>query len=128
MPEPTSSGGHVPWGCPSGEYDVPEYVNALVCGLLSELSRVYWNRTQTRYELGHATGVPGLDVRSYWCGDEESSEASLPNLAFGNVEIRWYKYPGRGMSCNREMTPAQWVTWFDACMLAIRATEPNHRT
>ncbi|HUU93150.1 MAG TPA: hypothetical protein VM238_18305 [Phycisphaerae bacterium] len=45
----------------------------------------------------------------------------LPNFKFEDVEIRWYKNPGRGMSCNRKMTERQWRRWFDRCVGVIRA-------
>jgi hypothetical protein len=46
-----------------------------------------------------------------------------PNLAFEGVEIRWYKYPGRGMSTNKSMPPDHWVEWFDRFLAVIRAAD-----
>ena len=47
----------------------------------------------------------------------------LPNFEFGEVEIRWYKHPGRGQSCNVKWDERQWRVWFDECMKAIAQWE-----
>ena len=43
-----------------------------------------------------------------------------PNFKFDGVELRWYKYVGRGMSCNRDWNEKQWRNWFDKCLKTIR--------
>lgn len=47
----------------------------------------------------------------------------LPNLAFGDVRVNWYKHLGRGTSTNVDWNEKQWREWFDAVMAAIRAYE-----
>jgi hypothetical protein len=113
------------FGAPTGEYDLPEYAEALFFGIWREIVRVFCNKNQRDMDSRGADdpGVPGITVRPYWWGDEDAPEASLPNFAFGEAQIRWYKYPGRGMSCNVTWTPDQWVAWFDAAIAAIRAFE-----
>ncbi len=37
-----------------------------------------------------------------------------------SVKISWYKYPGRGMSCNRLFDCQQWVLWFNDCVQVVR--------
>lgn len=46
-----------------------------------------------------------------------------PNFQFEDVEIRWYKYPGRGMSTNKDWTSDEWRAWFDRCLKTIRDFE-----
>lgn len=116
--------GHCCFGCPTGECELPDFAEALFWHLWREIGRVYWNRTQTEFpDGGTDPGIPGIVIRPYWWGDEDAPEAASPNFAAKGVELRWYKYPGRGMSCNVECTPARWVSWFDACLSDIRGTE-----
>lgn len=118
-------------------FDVPEYVDALVDALLREFSVTYWNHLQVNFPMDESAAyrpevadgrypilnVPGLQVRSFWWGDEDDEvQAGLPNFAFEDVAINWYKHPGRGMSANVEKDPAQWVAWFDRALAAIRST------
>jgi len=44
---------------------------------------------------------------------------SLPNMAFGEVRINWYKYPCRGTSCNVDWDEKQWRIWYDALILTL---------
>lgn len=118
----------------STEYDAPEYVVALLMAILHEYRRVYWNVHQQDCEifggsftsdddLGQALGIDGLDVRSYWWGDENDPRADLPNFAYGDVAITWYKHAGRGTTVNVQWEPAAWVAWFDSVVSAIRAAD-----
>jgi hypothetical protein len=45
-----------------------------------------------------------------------------PNFRCGDVEVRWYKYIGRGMSVNREVTRAEWRDIFARCEASLGAT------
>lgn len=43
----------------------------------------------------------------------------LPNFRCEDVEVRWYKYIGRGMSVNREVPRAEWRDIFAKCFASI---------
>lgn len=103
------------------EFEVPEHGRALLMYLLSEIGRVYWNREQKEWDLSAMPDpkIPGLRVRPFnWADDN-----ALPNFVFGDVEIRWYKHPGRGLSCNRDLDASGWIKWFGECLSAIQAEE-----
>lgn len=106
------------------QFDLPEYVTALFFAIKGEIERVYWNRHQHEWDGYENPGIPGIAWKLYYWGDDEA-EVAAPNFTFEDVEIRWYKYPGRDMSCNKEWKPEQWVVWFDRCMATIRRTEAN---
>lgn len=118
--------GQAIFGAPTGEYELPRYAEALFSAIWREIARVFWNREQREFDSrgNDDPKIPGFTVRPY-CYDDESEEAKLPNFTFGDdfihgrVELRWYKYPGRGMSCNVEWNPDQWVAWFDEAMTAL---------
>lgn len=54
----------------------------------------------------------------------------LPNFQQGDLQVRWYKYLGRGMSTNREITHSDGIAIFESCMAALteweRANTPEH--
>jgi hypothetical protein len=54
-----------------------------------------------------------------WCVSEQ------PNFGISGdaVQIRWYKYPGRGMSVNVALDAVGWVAWHDRAMLELRRAE-----
>jgi hypothetical protein len=115
--------GQAVFGAPTGEHELPEYALALFRGVWREIARVFWNREQREFN-GYGTEdpkLPGFTVRPY--RSDDTPEAELPNFVFGDAELRWYKYPGRGMSANVDWKPDQWVAWFDAAMKAIRDYE-----
>jgi len=114
--------GQALFGNPHGKYDCPEYVCALFDYILGEISRVYWNNNQKAWDYYDDPQIPGIEYRSY-CWDSDSEDAQKPNFKFKDVEIRWYKYPGRGMSINVNWSEPQTRRWFDECIAAIRNCE-----
>lgn len=46
-----------------------------------------------------------------------------PNFKHEDVEIRWYKYPGRGMSTNKDWNAEEWKQWLRRCLATVRAFE-----
>jgi len=116
--------GQALFGNPAGEYGFPEYAFALLNHLFTEISRVYGNLNQKDWRYLSDPGFPGIEVRPYYWG-EDPEDAAKPNFSFGGVEIRWYKHPGRSMSCNLVKTEVEWVAWFNDCLKAIRDLEPR---
>jgi hypothetical protein len=55
--------------------------------------------------------------------------SQLPNFGIlaDAVQIRWYKYPGRGMSVNVQLTTDEWVAWHDRVMAALDRVDHDHR-
>lgn len=49
----------------------------------------------------------------------DNTRAHLPNFSCGDVEIRWYKYIGRGMSVNREVSRGEWEALFARCFASL---------
>ncbi len=118
--------GQAVFGQDSEEFEVPEHGKALLMYLLSEVTRVYWNRNQKEWEWSEMPDpqIPGLQVRPYNWSDDDAP----PNFVFGDVAIRWYKHPGRGLSCNRDLDkePDGWIKWFGSCLAAILKANDDH--
>ncbi len=74
-----------------------------------------------------------FEMHPYWWGDctcgvdeedEETPHSSecryvLANFKCGAVEVRWYKYIGRGMSVNREVSRKEWRDIFARCEASL---------
>jgi hypothetical protein len=128
MGEYTPELGQLLFGCPTGRYDVPDYGVALIEWCMKEIERVYWNRNQREWDRYTDPQIPGIIYRPYYWGDDEV-EMELPNFQLeGNqFEIRWYKHCWRGVSCNINYTPGQWVEWFDEVIKRIQRYDKNGR-
>lgn len=111
---------------PTGDFGTPEYADALIEALFSEIDRVYWNTNQESWERYTDPKMKGVEVRNY-CWDDDSEETKKPNLKFSHSpqEIRWYKYPGRGQSCTVKMDEKEWVEWFGNAMKIIRKSDKH---
>lgn len=114
--------GQAAFGCPWAQYEVPTYAEALLLYLLDEVGRTFWNRFQAEWNKHDDPEVPGLEYHHYYWGNDED-EAAKPNFKFEDIEIRWYKYPGRGMSCTKKLTVQEWAEWFTRCLAVIVAQD-----
>lgn len=45
------------------------------------------------------------------------------NFQHEDVEFRWYKRPGRGMSTNKDWSADEWRAWHARCLATVRAFE-----
>ena len=117
--------GQACFGNPWGEYEATEPVQSFLMYILDEIARVFWNNQQQEWDRHEDPNIPGIEFRGYyWGGDEE--EAAKPNfklLSMPEVELRWYKYPGRGLTVNRYRSLEEWALWFEECLAVIRAVE-----
>lgn len=117
--------GQAVFGCPTSEYELPEFAEALLMYILNEIERVYWNVNRKEWENYQNPGIPQIKVRPYYWGEDEK-EARKPNLQYHDVQIFWYKYPSRGVSCNILKRENEWRSWFDSCLKTIREYENDN--
>lgn len=110
--------GQAVFGAPWSEHELPPIAELAFMGALDVLSTAAWNHLQRTVDFRNEEDMvkvneimPNLEVHAYFWGEDEERE-KLPNFKFRDVEIRWYKYPGRGMSTNIETSPAAWSEWF----------------
>jgi hypothetical protein len=117
-------------------YDLPEYVIAMFEYVINELDRVYFNINQKERELYDEYNIEGIEYRDYfWCNYDHGDSAcntcdekfcEKPNFEFDGVKIYWYKYIGRGMSCNIEQSSDKWVIWFNKLIEHIRSKDNEY--
>ena len=116
--------GQAVFGCPTSQYDCPEYIEAGLKHLNDELCRIMWNKNQKEYQSpfgNYANEYKNdtFEVRSYYWGDNED-KAVLPNFQCGDFEVRWYKYLGRGMSMNKSLDANEFFDIIDRCIKSVR--------
>lgn len=119
--------GQAMFGNSTSEHGCPEFVEAGLRHLASEIERVEWNRTGQSYEAptGNNGGKYDTDVfrmRAYYWGDDEEL-VNAPNFVCDGLEVRWYKYLGRGMSMNRRIDANEFYQLIDRCLKSVRARD-----
>ena len=109
------------------EYGCPDFIEAGLAYLASRIETEAWNQTQESYDAptGNCGGwcrTGTFEIRSY-CWDEDSPRAELPNFKCGELEIKWYKYLGRGMSMNIDIDANEFFEIIDDCIESLRNLE-----
>lgn len=102
------------------EHPMTDFSRALFEYVRSEIERVYGNRYQKQWDGNSDPEIPGITWNPYDWHYEEYPE---PNFSFGEIEIRWYKYPGRGMTCNVQWTASEWARWFYKALETVREAD-----
>jgi hypothetical protein len=116
--------GQALFGQPHKAHAVPEIWDAALCFLRAGLDRVMWNRKQREYAspFGNTANrfeCPAFTAEAYSWGNDEQPF----NFKWGSVEISWYKYLGRGMSANVDLTPDMAAKMLDECLAAVRGLD-----
>jgi len=116
--------GQMIFGQPSQMYVVPAIMDAALEAIDSELCRVMWNERQEEYlspfrNTGNTFKNDVFEVHAYSWGDEEQPY----NFAWKDLRISWYKYLGRGMSANMEISPDLAAECLNDCLASIMAME-----
>jgi hypothetical protein len=117
--------GQAVFGQPTQHLDCPEYITALLRELADELHRVVWNKTQKEYpspfeNTGNKFKCKTFKVEAYSWNEDIKQQY---NFKWRDVEVSWYKYLGRGMSINKDLTPKEAVEMFDDCIASLRKLE-----
>jgi hypothetical protein len=60
-------------------------------------------------------------------GNDHSAEClpTLPNFRYGDFEVRWYKYLGRGMSMNRPIQQPEMTAILRVCLASLKEHSTN---
>ena len=116
--------GQACFGNPWGAHAVSAIGEAAIQAVIDDFSRVYWNVNQTPWEYATAT-IGGVCFRPYWWGADDAPGAELPNLCLegDDLQVRWYKHPGRGTTATKAMSPADWATWLEKCLAALAGAD-----
>lgn len=117
--------GQMIFGQPSKHFAVPDLVEAVLTLLRYRLEVARWNIDQKEPadpfgNSGEAFETRAFKVAAYSWGDEEQPW----NFKWRNIEISWYKYMGRGMSANFQITPSMADEMLKDCLASIEEIDP----
>jgi len=120
--------GQICAGREVGEFACPPYVEAALEMIATEIERVLGNIHQRWIKSPMRNAAENyenktFEAHAYWWGDEDAPEANRPNFKCGDVEVRWYKYCGRGMSTNKKPDPVEWASILERCLTSVREDE-----
>jgi len=118
--------GQMLFGQPPQQFECPEILEAALAFIRNDLSRVMWNLRQKDEPCPFGNSAASwrcevFCVASYSWGDEGQpwNFKHYPT----SIEVSWYKYLGRGMSVNREVTPDEVSGLLRSCMSALKAVD-----
>lgn len=121
--------GQMCFGQPFKRFAGSELLEAALRSISNELDRVMWNIEQKEYAspFDNSGNVPGFvcptfSAHAYSWGDEEQPY----NFKWRDVEISWYKWSGRGLSVNQNLTPEKIAEMLGDCLGAVRQYEKDH--
>lgn len=113
--------GQYLFGQPHQEFEVPEIMDAALKFIAKRLDVLMWNIHQKIYDspfsnTGSSYVSPVFEVHAYSWDEDEKQEY---NFKWNDLKISWYKYLGRGMSANMEITPDLASECLKACLRHI---------
>lgn len=119
--------GQMVFGQPSHQYAVSDLVEAVLTLLSYRLSTAMWNVTQKDnmspfQNSGEEFETRAFHVQAYSWGDDEQPY----NFKWRNIKISWYKYMGRGMSSNVEITSHMADEMLKDCLASIEEYEAEN--
>lgn len=104
-------------------FECPEYITALLERIRYRLEIAYWTEFQEEYEddpFGNTGNVKGFDNGTFEVHAYDWGDIDQPfNFKCGDIEISWYKYLGRVMTINREVSETEAVKMFDICIRSL---------
>lgn len=119
--------GQACFGQPSKEFAVPAIWEAALNHVKWRLGILQWNKTQKKYpspfdNTGNDFKCDVFEVAAY----DWSEETQPYNFKWRDAEISWYKYVGRGMGSNKEITPDMASEMLEECLKALDKLEESH--
>lgn len=120
--------GQACFGQPYQQYGCPALVYGVLSQIGEELDRIMWNIHQKKYDspFGNTANKFKCDVfevEAYSWNDDVEQEF---NFKWRDVKISWYKYLGRGMSCNQKLSPDKTSEMLEDCLRALSDYEKKH--
>lgn len=98
-------------------HEMPKFAVSMFDGLIALVGAINWNVHQKEFKTWDEADLGPVHYRPYnWNAAFSDDDTEVePNFWHDEhpLRIRWYKHPGRGMSCNMDLTPADWALWHD---------------
>lgn len=109
--------GQLTMGQPMQEFDTPCYMDAA----LEFLASMFFDDKNISREnpfrnTGYSWENDIFEVHAY---DWDEDHIQEYNFKYGDIKVSWYKYLGRGMSINREVTPEECWEMLKDCVESL---------
>jgi hypothetical protein len=123
--------GQAVFGQPWQAFPVPDILDAALEAIRHEVQRVLWNLRQHEIDpFGNSAGsfrCPTFTVCAYSWNDGIAQPYNFKHPASGLL-VSWYKYMGRGMSANMDVSPDLAARILTHCLRGMKAVESGeHR-
>ena len=117
--------GQAIFGQPYQEYGVPDIWDSALCFIRDRLDTVMWNKHQKEYDspFGNTANSFKCDVFEVEAYSWNDNYDQPYNFKWRDVEISWYKYLGRGMSANQELTPDRASEMLVECLARLQKVD-----
>ena len=121
-----------------GEYECPQFFITLLGAISDEIDRITSNKNGRGINPANNEASEYIngtfEMRSYYWGEcsrhetfdiscEICQKEEAPNFKYKDLEVRWYKYLGRGTSCNKIINAQEGVDIFTDCMKSLETEE-----
>lgn len=115
--------GQIVRNSPWGSYGVPAYARALFLDVVDRIETVQNNIDQPEREEDYwepqfnaaPSRLPAVTWRRWEEPDDEGRSDPTPNFEFEGVRIWWYKHYRQSISTDTDLTPLEWIDWYDRC-------------
>ena len=114
--------GQALFGQPTRKYPASNLLEAALVQIDNELSRAMWNNAQKEYPspFGNTGNSFVCDVFEVYAYSWNKDIPQPYNFRWRDVDVSWYKYLGRGMSVNQELTNDKISAMLDECLIAVK--------
>ncbi len=112
--------GQMVFGQPYKEFAVSNIVEAALVFIQERLDVIKWNIEQKEFDspfgnTGNGFKNDTFEAYAYSWSDEEQPF----NFKWEDIEISWYKYLGRGMSANKEISADRASEMLVSCIKSL---------
>ena len=122
--------GQALFGQPSRQFDCPQNVARALDVLCSYFELFLKSSDNPFCNTAAKFNCGGFFIQAYWWGDEDESGHDI-NFKYKDLEVSWYKYLGRGMSCNKrkvsdeflQQMVAEWESVVRGCAVQKKALD-----
>lgn len=123
--------GNLVWntGNKNQRIECPLHITALLGFIKRELERIYWNIHQEEvldifslYMDDIGFEIKRFEWKPYNWNDDEVQDY---NFKYKDIEISWYKYFGRDMTINKEISTKEAVDMFNDIINEVFSLEDN---
>jgi hypothetical protein len=117
---------HALFGQGGQQFECPELMTAALDALGNEIVRVVCNLHQNSFRSPRDNAASAFRCETFgmwaysWGDDDQPYNFFHPRTG---IAVSWYKYGGRGESCNVALTPDVISEVFNECLEAVRGCE-----